>query len=85
MYNFIRVLAILSILGTVVVASESAYELRLLHVILRHGQRTPADTYPNDPYITQTFEPFGWGQLTNKGKLDMFEMGNLSETDTMTF
>lgn len=75
MHIFTRVLAILSILGTVAVCSDSEHELKLLHVILRHGQRTPADTYPKDPYISESFEPFGWGQLTNKGKLDMFENG----------
>lgn len=32
---------------------------------MRHGARTPQSTYPNDPYINQTFFPYGWGQLTN--------------------
>jgi hypothetical protein len=27
--------------------------------------RTPADTYPNDPYFNENFEPYGWGALTN--------------------
>lgn len=31
----------------------------------RHGARTPADTYPNDKYLNETFFPYGWGQLTN--------------------
>lgn len=29
------------------------------------SQRTPADTYPRDPHVNQTFFPYGWGQLTN--------------------
>lgn len=33
--------------------------------LFRHGPRTPADTYPNDPYINETFEPYGWGHITN--------------------
>lgn len=33
--------------------------------IFRHGARTPADTYPNDPFINHSMEPYGWGQLTN--------------------
>lgn len=49
--------------------------LRLLHVIFRHGQRTPADTYPNDPYEKFSFDPVGWGQLTLKGKRDQYEQG----------
>ncbi|XP_044261275.1 venom acid phosphatase Acph-1-like [Tribolium madens] len=55
--------------------SESVKNLQLLHVIIRHGARTPADTYPNDPYINETFYPVGWGQLTNKGKLDLYNVG----------
>lgn len=49
--------------------------LRLLHVIFRHGQRTPADTYPNDPYVNFNFAPVGWGQLTLEGKRDQYEQG----------
>lgn len=37
--------------------------------IFRHGTRTPADTYPNDPYLNFTFDPFGWGALTNVSNL----------------
>lgn len=33
--------------------------------ILRHGSRTPADTYPTDPHINDSLYPVGWGQLTN--------------------
>lgn len=32
---------------------------------MRHGDRAPQDTYPNDPYINNSMEPYGWGQLTN--------------------
>lgn len=46
-----------------------------VHVIFRHGQRTPADTYPNDPHINFTFDPVGWGQLTNEGKRQQYEQG----------
>lgn len=31
----------------------------------RHGARTPDSTYPLDPHVNETFEPFGLGQLTN--------------------
>ncbi|XP_024945095.1 uncharacterized protein LOC107271895 isoform X4 [Cephus cinctus] len=40
--------------------------LRLVTVVFRHGQRTPADTYPTDPHINDSMVPYGWGQLTNK-------------------
>ncbi|XP_060837396.1 prostatic acid phosphatase-like [Rhopalosiphum padi] len=49
--------------------------LRLVHVVFRHGERTPADTYPLDPYINSSWEPFGWGQLTNNGKRKQYELG----------
>lgn len=39
--------------------------LRLVTVIIRHGERAPVDTYPNDPYIKDSMKPYGWGQLTN--------------------
>ncbi|KAB0791597.1 hypothetical protein PPYR_03397 [Photinus pyralis] len=50
-------------------------ELKLIHIIYRHGIRTPADTYPNDPYANSEFYPSGWGQLTNDGKRKLFEHG----------
>lgn len=31
--------------------------------IFRHGDRTPTETYPNDPYINYEWED-GWGALT---------------------
>ncbi|KAG8235722.1 hypothetical protein J437_LFUL016357 [Ladona fulva] len=46
-----------------------------VHVVFRHGQRTPADTYPNDPHINFTFDPVGWGQLTNEGRRQQYEQG----------
>lgn len=33
--------------------------------VFRHGPRTPADTYPTDPHINETFYPYGWGHITN--------------------
>ncbi|KAK0089686.1 hypothetical protein PV325_006109 [Microctonus aethiopoides] len=42
---------------------------------MRHGQRSPVDTYPNDPNINSTMAPYGWGQLTNKGRLNVYDQG----------
>jgi len=50
--------------------------LELLHVVFRHGPRTPADTYPTDPHVNQTFYPFGWGHVTNNGKRELFNIGS---------
>ncbi|KAK9505300.1 hypothetical protein O3M35_009388 [Rhynocoris fuscipes] len=49
--------------------------LKLVNIIFRHGQRTPASTYPLDPHINDTFSPYGWGQLTNEGKRQQYEQG----------
>ncbi|CAG9815088.1 unnamed protein product [Phaedon cochleariae] len=49
--------------------------LEFVHVVMRHGARTPASTYPNDPYINNTFYPVGWGQITNAGKLQLYNVG----------
>ncbi|XP_049782248.1 lysosomal acid phosphatase-like [Schistocerca cancellata] len=43
--------------------------------IFRHGDRTPTDTYPEDPYNDDKYWPEGWGALTNKGKMEMFTLG----------
>jgi hypothetical protein len=53
-------------------ADDDTKDLQLLHVILRHGARTPATTYPKDPYVTETFYPVGWGQLTNVRKNNLW-------------
>lgn len=49
--------------------------LRLLTVVMRHGERAPQDTYPNDPYITDPMQPYGWGQLTNEGRNSQYNQG----------
>ncbi|EDW76777.1 uncharacterized protein Dwil_GK19447 [Drosophila willistoni] len=50
-------------------------KLELVHIVFRHGIRTPVDTYPNDPYIKNGFQPTGWGHVTNSGKRELYEMG----------
>ncbi|GBP80282.1 Venom acid phosphatase Acph-1 [Eumeta japonica] len=50
-------------------------DLVLVHTISRHGIRTPADTFPKDSHINDTFYPFGWGSLTNDGRKQMYKMG----------
>ncbi|XP_014609330.1 PREDICTED: lysosomal acid phosphatase-like isoform X1 [Polistes canadensis] len=49
--------------------------LRLVSVIMRHGERAPQDTYPNDPYVSDTMKPYGWGQLTNVGRVNQYNQG----------
>lgn len=40
--------------------------------MFRHGERTPADTYPSDPHKDFDFYPYGWGQLTNVSNLSIY-------------
>ncbi|XP_036337097.1 prostatic acid phosphatase-like [Rhagoletis pomonella] len=49
--------------------------LKLVHIVTRHGARTPVNTYPNDPYVKDGFEPTGWGHVTNNGKRELFDIG----------
>ncbi|XP_025829699.1 venom acid phosphatase Acph-1 isoform X2 [Agrilus planipennis] len=70
----VTILITISVINARVI-NDDPKELQLLHVIYRHGPRTPADTYPNDPYINETFYPVGWGQITNPGKVQMYELG----------
>ncbi|XP_044259333.1 venom acid phosphatase Acph-1-like isoform X1 [Tribolium madens] len=54
-------------------------QLQLVHVIFRHGSRTPElkDIYPTDPFNSETFTPMGYGALTNRGKNMSFKLGQL--------
>ncbi|XP_058460878.1 prostatic acid phosphatase [Malaya genurostris] len=50
-------------------------ELIFAHVLYRHGDRTPVDPYPNDPWKDPSHWTTGWGQLTNAGKHRHLELG----------
>lgn len=43
--------------------------------LYRHGDRTPVEPYPSDPYRDPKYWPTGWGQLTNEGKEHQYELG----------
>ncbi|XP_030763632.1 venom acid phosphatase Acph-1-like [Sitophilus oryzae] len=52
--------------------------LVLSHVLFRHGDRTPdsfQELYPNDPYLNETYYPYGLGQLTNAGRVKEYNIG----------
>lgn len=49
-------------------------ELKFVQFVHRHGDRTPIDTYPTDPYSTQIREN-GLGQLTTLGKNQLYDLG----------
>ncbi|XP_058129225.1 prostatic acid phosphatase [Anopheles ziemanni] len=56
-------------------AGEKAGKLIFAHVLFRHGDRTPIDPYPNDPWKDPSHWTTGWGQLTNAGKIHHLLLG----------
>ncbi|KAK4881239.1 hypothetical protein RN001_004558 [Aquatica leii] len=60
------------------VATESDYE-DVSNVMFRHGFRTNdlVNIYPKDPYRSETYYPYGYGQLTNQGKMREYNLGEL--------
>ncbi|CAH0561066.1 unnamed protein product [Brassicogethes aeneus] len=57
--------------------SENINTLKLIHVLFRHGNRTNVKStcFPNDPYISETYHPYGRGQLTKAGKQNCHNLG----------
>jgi len=53
----------------------SCEKLAFVHVVFRHGDRTPCSYYPNDPYNKRSEWPVGKGQLTSIGKMQHFKLG----------
>ncbi|XP_066246930.1 lysosomal acid phosphatase-like [Euwallacea similis] len=50
-----------------------------IHVLFRHGERSPTSIFPNDPHKNYKWEG-GLGHLTNRGKLQMYTLGqNIKE------
>lgn len=64
------------------VSTDTTDSLKLIHVIFRHGERTPTSTYFKDPH---KYWPEGWGQLTNKGKNQMYNLGLLLRENYTSF
>lgn len=48
--------------------AEDLGRIIFANVLFRHGDRTPVDPYPNDPYRNESLWPVPFGQLTNLGR-----------------
>lgn len=46
-------------------------------IVYRHGDRTPVDPYPLDPWRDPSYWPVPFGELTNRGKLQHYELGQV--------
>lgn len=49
--------------------------VRYAAILYRHGDRTPVDQFPTDPYQNESLWPVRFGQLTNTGKKQQFALG----------
>uniref|UniRef100_A0AAR5P4C8 acid phosphatase n=2 Tax=Dendroctonus ponderosae TaxID=77166 RepID=A0AAR5P4C8_DENPD len=82
---------VLCVLGCVSVHSRvvrrDVDSLELVHVLFRHGDRTPDKSalYKNDPHYNVSYYPIGNGQLTNAGKRKEYNIGKELRTRYIDF
>uniref|UniRef100_A0A182K0N3 acid phosphatase n=1 Tax=Anopheles christyi TaxID=43041 RepID=A0A182K0N3_9DIPT len=57
------------------ISNDGEGKLIFAHVLFRHGDRTPIDPYPNDPWKDPSHWTADWGQLVNAGKMRHLMLG----------
>lgn len=68
-------LLLLAVLGRAAALDPELQGLKLVHLLYRHGDRSPINPYPTDPYRDPSYWPAGWGQLTTRGMARHFRQG----------
>jgi len=66
---------LVSVLPSLSVLDPDLSGLKLVHLVYRHGDRTPIKPYPTDPYKNKSSWPVGFGQLTPTGKESQYNLG----------
>ncbi|KAK5649382.1 hypothetical protein RI129_000411 [Pyrocoelia pectoralis] len=53
--------------------------LEMVFALFRHGHRANEvlAVYPKDPHKNFDYAPYGWGQLTNEGKMREYDLGKI--------
>ncbi|KAK3932271.1 Prostatic acid phosphatase [Frankliniella fusca] len=70
-------LALLAAAPPAQAAPPPGYTLEQLHVVFRHGNRTPEAPYPTDPNMNDSWPPVGWDQLSQAGIASTYRLGRL--------
>lgn len=84
---FILLATCVSLSLSIIEASQVTLPGKLVfaHVLYRHGDRTPIKPYPTDPYGNISYWPVDWGQLTDRGRQQQYDLGRWLRNRYNTF